>query len=188
MEFWLEIDQYYSLLFRITEKFGQCQYTDVALEVAIVILHTQTKRSNVIILKSLDFIISEKILIKKVFKGRVDCELFDHKVVCSNHFVNGKPSYKEPNPTLYLVPSDITKPSPKKRKTPVRKELLSSTLSSEKSCRQGNKNDNNSDGSVQCSLHSTLKFSHSSRDLDVKFYTELKNSEIIKILFDFYMH
>ena len=108
MEFWLEIDQYYSLFFRITEKFGQCQYTDVALEVAIVILHTQTKRSNVIILKSLDFIISEKILIKKVFKGRVDCELFDHKVVCSNHFVNGKPSYKEPNPTLYLVPSDIT--------------------------------------------------------------------------------
>ena len=53
---------------------------------------------------------------KKLSNGRVGFEPSDHKVVCSKHFVDCKPLHKEPNPTLCKVPSDITKPSPKKRK------------------------------------------------------------------------
>ena len=51
------------------------------------------------------------------------------------------------------------------------------------SCRHEKRNNNNSDASIQCSLHSTLKFSNLSRYPAFKFYAELKNSEIFKILF-----
>lgn len=134
MEHWLDINQYHSLFFRITENFGWCQYAEVALEVVIIIIDTQNERSNAIISKSLNFNFSkdiDKLTIwaKKVSGGR-DFEPSDHKVVCSNHFVDGKPSHKEPNPTLNLVPSDIAKPSPRKCKTSVKNELLPFTLSS----------------------------------------------------------
>lgn len=104
------------------------------MEFAIIIIDTQNERSNAIFSKSLNFNFSkdiDKLTIwaKKVSEGR-DFEPSDRKVVCSNHFVDGKPSYKEPNPTLNLVPSDIAKSSPRKCKTPVKNKLLPFTLSS----------------------------------------------------------
>lgn len=134
MEHWLDINQYYSLFFRITENFGWCQYAEAALEFAIITIDTQNERSNAIISKSLNFNFSkdiDKLTIwaKKVSEGR-DFEPSDRKVVCSNHFVDGKPSHKEPNPTFNLVPSDIAKSSPRKCKTPVKNKLLPFTLSS----------------------------------------------------------
>ena len=40
----------------------------------------------------------------------------DHQMVCSNHFQYEKPIPAAQNPTLYLVPSDAKKKSPRKRK------------------------------------------------------------------------
>ena len=115
IEHWIEMNKYYSLLLTITEKFKRCQYTNAASEAAIIILDTQNERSNAIISKRLNFIIFQKILtnalygLKRYLKDAT-LNLSDHKAACSNHFVVSKPSYKEPNPTLYLVHSDTTKP------------------------------------------------------------------------------
>ena len=57
---------------------------------------------------------------KNVSKGLFGFVGSDHRTVCSNHFKYGKPTYGSPNPTLYPVPSDVKKPSPRKRKMPTK--------------------------------------------------------------------
>ena len=56
--------------------------------------------------------------VKQVSRGLHNFVASDHKTVCSNHFVDGKPSFIHPAPTLYLVVSDTSKSSPRKRKLP----------------------------------------------------------------------
>eukprot|EP00794_Sanderia_malayensis_P008813 gene8813-9758_t len=59
---------------------------------------------------------------KQVAKGRKEYKICKSSRVCSNHFVNGKPTFDEPNPTLFLTESFSTKVkthynrSPKKRR------------------------------------------------------------------------
>ena len=47
--------------------------------------------------------------------GRENFKATNQEMVCSNHFQYGKPMPAAPNPTLYLVPSDAKKKSPRKR-------------------------------------------------------------------------
>ena len=53
---------------------------------------------------------------KNVSEGLFGFFASDQRTVYSNHFEYGKPGYGSPNPTLYLVPSDVKKPSPRKRR------------------------------------------------------------------------
>ena len=56
--------------------------------------------------------------VKQVSRGLHNFVASDHKTVCSNHFVDGKPSFMHPTPTLCLVVSDISKSSTRKSKLP----------------------------------------------------------------------
>ena len=62
--------------------------------------------------------------VKQVSRDIHNFLVSDHKIVCSNHFVDGKPSFMHPTPTLYLAVSDISKSSPRKRKLPTRRHQL----------------------------------------------------------------
>ena len=53
---------------------------------------------------------------EQISKGLEKFLATDNKVVCSNHFQYGKPTFASPKPTLYLVQSDKRKPSPRKRR------------------------------------------------------------------------
>ena len=56
--------------------------------------------------------------VKQVSRGLHNFVVSDHETVCSNHFVDGKSSFMHPTSTLYLVVSDISKSSNRKRKLP----------------------------------------------------------------------
>ena len=57
---------------------------------------------------------------KQVGKGRKNFKGSAHQVVCSNYFVNGKPTYDHPYPTEFLTQSDIDfKKFPSKRSRPI---------------------------------------------------------------------
>lgn len=57
---------------------------------------------------------------EKDFEGVKDFVVSDYKVVCSNHFQFGKPTFSSQAPTLQLVFSDKSKRSPWKKKVPTR--------------------------------------------------------------------
>ena len=65
--------------------------------------------------------------VKQVSRGLHNFVASGHKTVCCNYFVDGKPSFMYPTPTLYLVVSNISKSSPRKRKLLTRRPLLPST-------------------------------------------------------------
>ena len=52
----------------------------------------------------------------QISKGLENFKALDHRVVCSNHFEYGKPTFASPIPTKYLIASDKYLASPKKRK------------------------------------------------------------------------
>ena len=52
----------------------------------------------------------------QISKGLENFKASDHRVVCSNHFEYGKPTFASPIPTKYLIASDKYLASPKKRK------------------------------------------------------------------------
>ena len=45
-----------------------------------------------------------------VAKGRCEFVLTDNSRTCSNHFLDGKPTNKNPNPVLYLTLDDYRRP------------------------------------------------------------------------------
>lgn len=141
----------------------------------------QIKRSHVQELKFHYFpkdAAKRKLWTTQVAKGLVGFEPSDHKTVCSNHFAYGKPTFMYPTPSLYLVVSDMSKPSPRKRKAPAcRKSLIPPTKKSETI------KENSSIG-VQCSLNSAFLFSDISRDADVNFFTASQNKELFKAVFE----
>ena len=54
-------------------------------------------------------------------------EAFDHPKnlkVCSNHFIDGKPTQSNPDPTLFLTISTNTLPTPNKERPPPKPRLL----------------------------------------------------------------
>ena len=113
-------------------------------------------------------------------KGLVGFVASDHRTICSNHFKYGKPTYGSPNPTLYLVPSDENKPSPRKRKMPS-KVLESSPTSRAREPMQ-------KEVGTHCSIlepmaYSSLTLAQVTREHDVKKYTGL-SVESFKLLFD----
>ena len=57
---------------------------------------------------------------KQIQKGREDFKMAMSNRVCSNHIVDGRPTMNNPDPTLFLTPSDKNKQSPKKPSLPTR--------------------------------------------------------------------
>ena len=98
--------------------------------------------------------------------------------VCSNHFPDGEPTTSNPTPVLFMSPSEVQLPAPKKRRTiqkhhsPPQPLPVLQTPHSE---------------SKQTVHHSFLLCTASlqlSRDADVKFYTGFSDTTQFKCIFD----
>eukprot|EP00794_Sanderia_malayensis_P016401 gene16401-18038_t len=114
---------------------------------------------------------------RNVSKGLCGFVASDHKTVCSNHFQYGKPTFAAPNPTLFLVESDKKKSSPRKRKLPTRRPVVSST-----------KEPKNKEAGSQCTIvdpqaYSSLTFAHLTRECDSNNFTGL-SVDRFRLIFD----
>ena len=111
---------------------------------------------------------------KNVSRGLVNFESSNYKTVCSNHFVDAKPTTDNPHPTLYLKASEMTSPSPRKRKAPNQRSSSTQLQSTTSTVCSG----------VQCTLpvRSALVFAHFSQSSDVNFYTGFPNAEAVRML------
>ena len=117
---------------------------------------------------------------KKCFKGTVGLVASDHRTVCSNHFEHGKPTYGSPNPTLYPVPSDVKKPSPRKRKMPTKVvECPPTSRATEPKQKEAGSQCN----IVEPTAYSSLMFAQLTQKHDVNSYTGL-SVESFKLIFD----
>ena len=157
------------------------------------------KRSHVTVLKYHYFPKDpekKNLWVSEVKKGLVDFSVSNNKVVCSNHFQYGKPTYASPYPTLYMTLRSTQKGSPcKRRKLEYKKEPADEddTLPEPHA---GSSKEGIADKGVQCSEHirSTMIFSDLTRDVDVNFFTGLQDAATFKIIFDYlskkgaYMH
>ena len=131
-----------------------------------------------------------------ISRGLVNFTSSDYKTVCSNHFVDAKPTPDNPHPTLYLKAREMAGPSPRKRKLPAKRsstELLTSTdielPVSETVVEDAGKEAASSSvpSEVLSSLpvRSALVFAHFSQSGDVKFYTGLPNAETFRMVYEF---
>ena len=59
---------------------------------------------------------------QQILKGRKD--LHNNCFVCSNHFLDGRPTKSNPSPSLFLTVSTNTVPTPKPRKSPRKRKAL----------------------------------------------------------------
>ena len=89
--------------------------------------------------------------VKNISKGLEDFEVSDYKVVCSNHFQFGKPTFSSHVPTLYLVASDKSKRSPRKRKIPARNDNGNSPSNAPMKCSRFQ------EAQVQCNICFTFE-------------------------------
>ena len=89
--------------------------------------------------------------VKNISKGLEDFVVSDYKVVCSNHFQFGKPTFSSHVPTLYLVASDTSKRSPRKRKIPTRNDNENSPSNAPKKCSRFQ------EAQVQCNICFTFE-------------------------------
>ena len=64
----------------------------------------------------------KKIWVQQTLKGRKDLksekDIPNNCFVCSNHFRDGRPTISNPSPSLFLIVSTNTVPTPKSRKSP----------------------------------------------------------------------
>ena len=65
-----------------------------------------------------------KAWIHAVSKGRAAFDPPKNFKVCSNHFIDGKPTHSNPDPTLFLTISTNTLPTPNKKRPPPKPRLL----------------------------------------------------------------
>lgn len=118
---------------------------------------------------------------KQVGKGLVGFQATNYKVVCSNHFLDGKPTiHGSPYPTLFLVPRDFNNPSPKKRK--FRSSIqLSTDLNSETICATSESDIDDHNGFT---VMPSLMFEHITRESDVRTFTGFTSPDSFKMIFN----
>ena len=120
-------------------------------------------------------------------KGREEFSAGTWTYVCSNHFVDGAPTEKNPLPTLFLSPSENSKMTPRKRKY----------LEQDEGDNNGDEGDDNGDkeeirndvvfpstSKPINNVSPSFRFEDLTRDSDVRFYTGFINTEIFKTIFN----
>ena len=115
-----------------------------------------------------------------VQKGRKHFTAGNESFVCSNHFSDGKPTYDNPFPTLFLTTSDSFKSSPKKRHPPERNAQTSHVPSKKlKDDLKDKKLDNGP------SINYRFSSPPAKTDIEVHFLTGLKNMDAFKLLVNY---
>ena len=120
-----------------------------------------------------------KVWESQIGKGRLNFKMGPSMKVCSNHFVDGRPTTANPNPVLFLTPSDESKKSPKKRNAPTRIE----TPSSSKSKKQKMSREEEGESSCSSTQPIPLSFTQVTRESDVRCFTGFKSTEMFKYIF-----
>ena len=111
-------------------------------------------------------------------KGLKDFKAGKQKKVCSNHFVDAKPTPANPNPTLFLVMSDQRKAPQKRRiieKTDGKRPRLIEMSSPQQEPKE-------KEQQQQLPLPS-LTFAHLTRTCDVHVHTGFKSVEMFNLVF-----
>ena len=85
--------------------------------------------------------------------------------------MNGEPSARYPNPSLFLTTHDELQATPKKRRSPAKRKTENMKI------RKLNGN--------QISVSPSEKFTDLTREYDIRFYTGLINQDLFRTLFEF---
>ena len=132
-----------------------------------------------------------KIWTNAVSKGRKGFEPGNYSYVCSNHFVEGKPTIQNPHPMLFLTimqnnaatPQKKSRPCPRKRirlQSPTPEIYLGDPVPDNQSTAEDK---TTSTEDLGATLHMT--FTQITRDTDVLFFTGLVGSIMFKSIFTF---
>ena len=124
--------------------------------------------------------LKRKLWVAEVSKGLVGFQATNNKVVCSNHFEFGKPTFSSSMPTMYLAIRSYDK-SPKKRR-----KLSYKPTSTVTSLTDIKLESNENDKTVQCSfsIKAALVFANLTRDNDVKFFTGFSDRSVFELVFN----
>ena len=113
-------------------------------------------------------------------KGKKSFHPGNETFVCYNHFVDGEPTQSHPYPTLFLRSATSTERKPPKERKPLVDKQLTMEIDVPDSCRPM------SISSVpSVSIRSAMKFSHLTREADVRFYTGLSGTTHFRTLFQY---
>ena len=145
------------------------------------------KRSHVAELKFHCFPKDEarrKLWKKQVDKGLAGFVVTNNKVVCSNHFEFGKPTYASPIPTLFMTMRKAEEPSPRKRRKINYKKLV---FDEDENKNISTLEETSKNVEIQCSLHipSAMVFADLTRDIDVNYFTGFKNRDAFNMVFKY---
>ena len=123
---------------------------------------------------------------EQVDKGLDGFIVSDNKVVCSNHFEYGKPTYASPVQTMFMNIRKALEPSPKKRRTIIYEKPAFDNNQS-KDCPSSAAVETTKGVEVQCSIRiaPTMIFADLARDCDVNYFTSLRNIDAFRLVFDY---
>ena len=99
--------------------------------------------------------------IAMISKGRANFHPGKWTYVCANHFIDGEPSARYPNLSLFLTRHDHLQAKPKKRRNPAKRKTENVKIRK----LYGN----------QINVSPSEKFTDLTREYDVRFYTGLVN-------------
>ena len=105
-----------------------------------------------------------------ISKGRENFHPGKWTYVCSNHFRDGEPSARYPNPSLFLTRHDELQATPKRR-SPAKRKTENVKI------RKLNGN--------QISVSPSEKFTDLTQKYDIRFYMGLINHNLFRMLFEF---
>ena len=147
------------------------------------------KRSHVKELKFHHFLKDEskrQLWKEQVDKGLDGFIVSDNKVVCSNHFEYGKPTYASPVQTMFMNIRKALEPSPKKRRTIIYEKPAFDNNQS-KDCPSSAAVETTKGVEVQCSIRiaPAMIFADLARDCDVNYFTSLRNIDAFRLVFDY---
>ena len=109
--------------------------------------------------------------IAMISKGRENFHPGKWTYVCSNHFRDGEPTTRYPNPSLFLTRNNELQATLKKRRSPAKRKTEKVKI------RKLNGN--------QVSVSPSQKFTDLTWEYDIRFYTGLINQDIFRALFEF---
>ncbi|XP_065068969.1 uncharacterized protein LOC135694198 [Rhopilema esculentum] len=119
-------------------------------------------------------------------KGRVGSVPSDGSRICSNHFSDGKPTARNPNPTLWLTVQDNRPNQSVVRRSSPRKRGFQTTIGGAASA-SSEEPENADKQESSIILPVPMKFEQLNREFDVRFCTGLEIVETFKAIFD-YLH
>ena len=106
-----------------------------------------------------------------ISKGRENFHPGKWTYACSNHFRDGEPDTRYPNPSLFLTRHDKLQATPQKRRSQAKHKTENAKI---------RKLDES-----QISVSPSGKFTDLTREYDIRFYTGLINQDLFRTLFEF---